>query len=179
MNRIDAMPFRLMPDKGHTLGVCVLLLASSAGGAAAALAMDSPVPLYSQEDALRLAVDPVSHMVDEATCELIAGVRYRDEDGLWRPAPDHYSALFRQGNSREPFIRIKTREDGVYVVRFPASQGEVIHGRAYVIDPETGREHYGKGKKVACVSAGKVEVGDLLKVADSEDRAQATQDGQP
>ena len=53
------------------------------------------------------------------------------------------SALFRADDRREPFLRVVTREDGVYVARFPAKPGEVIYGRGYIVDSRTGKEIYG------------------------------------
>ncbi|MBO9718254.1 MAG: hypothetical protein J7507_16000, partial [Pseudoxanthomonas sp.] len=72
------------------------------------------------------------------------------------------SALFRKDNPRAPFMRVETREDGVFVARFPATPGEVIVGRVYSVDPRTRRFVYGAPMETTCrqdsVSVGEPEM---------------------
>ena len=123
--------------------------------------MDSSLPLYSPREALRLARKPVSRMVDDVTCERIAGMSYQNKHLI----VDAHAALFRADNRREPFLRVITREDGVYVARFPARSGEVIYGRGYILDSRTGKEIYGDEARSVCLP-GNVSVGDVSPVID-------------
>ena len=121
-----------------------------------ALAEEQSVPLYLPKEALQLSEKPRAYMVDDTTCEWVQGQRLADGSlaGEGRGA-----ALFRQGQMNHPFLKAKTRADGVHVSRFPARPGEVILGRAYVVDPHTRRYVYGDVTATACV-AGKALVGD-------------------
>lgn len=121
-------------------------------------ALEQGPQLYSVEQALELAATPLSRMLDEGTCERIEGTRRRGVGGEWVPVPFSASVLYRKG-SREPFMRVSTREDGVYVARFPAIPGEIVYARAYLVDPATGQEHFGKPKAGVCAPAGRVDVG--------------------
>ena len=107
------------------------------------LAQKAPPPLYSPEEAWELARRLVARMVDETTCERIEG-SYR----LGRPASDKavlagsQMALFRRG-AKKPLMYVQTRQDGVYVARFPAKPMEVIDGRSMEVDEENKRIYYG------------------------------------
>ena len=178
-NSNGVMPFRPMPDS-RRLGLLVLLVLVSGSTSAAALANDSPALLYPQKEALRLARKPIARMVDDSICERIAGVAYQNRHLV----AGANVALFRSNNRSEPFMRVVSREDGVTVARFPAIPGEVIYGRGYVIDPETGQERYGNAGRSICVPEGKVKVGELTKVASDSldadvDEVQSGQKEQP
>lgn len=123
------------------------VLAGALFSAGAALAGDQPVPFYPEEEAYRLARAPRVQMLDEETCEWIQGQRLADGT---LAGPQRKAALFRGGESQEPFLRVRTREDGVHVSRFPARVGEVIVARTYVIDPRTRRYVYGKPTTRTC-----------------------------
>lgn len=138
-----------------------LLLIFSGVVAPAALAADSSVPLYSPKEALRLAKKPISRMVDDVTCERIAGMSYENKHLVAHAN----AALFRSDNRRIPFLRVMTRKDGVYIARFSARPGEVIYGRGYILDSRTGKEIYGDEARSTCLP-GSVSVGDLSPVAD-------------
>lgn len=116
------------------------------------------VPFYAQEQALKLSYEPVAYMVDDATCERVEGQRMADGRLVGEGAT---SALFRKDKPRVPFLRVRTRADGVYVARFSANPNEVILSRAYTVDPRTKRFVYGEPTVAVCV-AGKAEVGDLV-----------------
>ena len=120
------------------------------------------VPIYTEEQALKLSYEPVAYMVDDATCERVEGQRKAGGRLVGEGAT---SALFRNDKSGRPFLRVKTRADGVYVARFAASPGEVILSRAYIVDPRTKRFVYGKPTTAACVSS-KAEIGVLMPVND-------------
>ena len=123
------------------------------------------VPLYPPDEALMLSKAPRAYMVDDTTCEWVQGQRLADGSlaGEGRNA-----ALFRQERLTRPFLRAKTREDGVHVSRFQASPGEKIVARAYVIDPYTGRYIYGDATERTCI-AGQATVGDPSPVEPSRD----------
>lgn len=137
------------------------------------LGQEAPVPLFSPEEALVLSRKPISRMVDGSTCERIEGVHYRSDDGRLRPRPYASASLFRKGSRREPFMRVMAREDGVFVVRFPASPGDVIYARAYRIDSESGQVHFGNATKSVCV-AYKVDVGTPLPIKDAVEMGSET-----
>lgn len=134
---------------------------------AAALEIGSPVPLFSPKQAMRLSSRPVARMVSDTICERIAGLSFQDRYLV----AGGTVALFRSNNRKEPFMRIVSREDGVTVARFPAVPGEVIYGRGYVIDPDTGKERYGSTGRAVCEPMRKVVVGELSKVESSEPRS--------
>ena len=120
---------------------------------------EAEVPLFSKEEALKLVSEPISRMVDETTCERIEATGYADR--LMEAGTK--SALFRMNKPSAPFMRVATREDGVFVARFPAYPNEVIVARSYIVDRRSGRYAYGQPLEATCVS-GKVEVGDVLPV---------------
>lgn len=159
MSRRGATP--LFSSKNGRYEIVALLLIFMGLAAPAALATDSSVPLYSPREALRLAKKPISRMADEVTCERIAGMSYQDK---YLVANAH-AALFRADDRREPFLRVVTREDGVYVARFPAKPGEVIYGRGYIVDSRTGKEIYGDEWRSVCLP-GNVSVGEFSPVMD-------------
>ena len=159
MSRRGATP--LFSSKNGRYEIVALLLIFMGLAAPAALATDSSVPLYSPREALRLAKKPISRMADEVTCERIAGMSYQDK---YLVANAH-AALFRADDRREPFLRVVTREDGVYVARLPAKPGVVIYGRGYVVDSRTGKEIYGDEWRSVCLP-GNVSVGEFSPVMD-------------
>ena len=169
MNRRGATP--LFSSKNGSYEIVVLLLIFVGLVAPAALATDSSVPLYSPREALRLARKPVSRMVDDVTCERIAGMSYQDKHLV----ANAHAALFRADDRREPFLRVVTREDGVYVARFPARPGEVIYGRAYILDPKTGKEIYGDETRAVC-QPGSVSIGTLSPILNAAEDATVDQD---
>lgn len=128
-----------------------------------ALAVGQSVPLFTQEEARQLRYQPMSRMVDESNCERISAIWRADGAG---PAVGAQSALFRKDEPRKPFLRVKTREDGVYVAVFPAKPNEVIVGRAYIVDPRTRKFIYGEPKESVCV-AGHAVVGELKPVGEN------------
>ena len=130
-----------------------------------ALAEEQTVPLYPPKEALQLSEEPRAYMVDDTTCEWVQGQRLADGSlaGEGRDA-----ALFRQGELSRPFLRVKTRADGVHISRFPARPGELISARAYIIDPSTRRYIYGDVTEAAC-TAGEAKVGDLMPIEMSLD----------
>jgi len=132
-------------------------------------------PLYSPQDAWQLAHAPQSWMVDETTCERVEGAYHVAPDGSRQVLAGQHGALFREG-SRRPFMRVVTREDGVYVARFAAQPNEVIVARAYFVDPRTKRYAYGAPTESVC-RAGEVSVSELVPVseeASNDEEQQAT-----
>ena len=136
----------------HLIAVLVLAIASPA------MARDESVPLYSPEEALQLAAKPAAYMVDDTTCERVEGQKGLNGGVAGAGAT---AALFRLDKPNKPFMRMRTRDDGVYVARFSANPNEVILSRAYTVDPRTKRFVYGEPTVAVCV-AGKAEVGDLV-----------------
>lgn len=141
--------------KGVSASCCLL---AATGFTPVALADEPSVPLYTPEEALRLGKSPISRMLGGGVCERIDVVRYRHQNNPWSPVAGADVALFRKGNRRHPFMQVVTREDGVYVARFPAQPGEVIYSRAFIVDPASGRRVYGKESRLICMG-GKVDVG--------------------
>lgn len=156
----------------------VLALFGMLGSNAMALAEPPPapspsveeeVPLYSAEDAWRLAHAPESRMVDATTCERVEGVWRMDAQGNRQVVANSQVALFRKQNRRQPFMRVETRSDGVFVARFPAQPNEVIYAKTYRLDPQTKRYVYSLGPPLETVCrAGKVSTGELEQVPDEQ-----------
>ena len=153
---------QLFSSKQGGFGVVSLLLIAVGVVAPAALATDSSVALYSPREALRLARKPVSRMVDDVTCERIEGTTYQNK----HPVAGAHGALFRANRRGVSFMRVVTREDGVYVAHFPAKPGEIIYSRAYMLDSRTGKEIYGDETKSACLP-GNISVGEPSPVMDA------------
>ena len=154
------------PEKMEKRLAAVVLLALSP-----LLAAGQSVPRFTDEEVRGLRRQPMSRMVDETTCERISAIWRADGKG---PAVGAQSALFRKDDPHKPFMRVETREDGVYVATFPAKQNEVIIGRAYIVDPRTKKIIYGKPLESICV-AGRAVVGDLMPVR-SDTSLEAGQD---
>ena len=141
---------------GELILLCAALLLWVASSPV--IASDDAVSLYPKEQALRLATQPVAYMVDEMTCERVEG--HRLVDGTLAGAGAR-SALYRLDDRQKPFMRVRTREDGVYVARFPAEPNEVTLSRAYVVDPRTRQFVYGEPTAAQCIAV-KARVGDLM-----------------
>ena len=125
------------------------------------------VPLFSPEEAWQLAHEPRSRMIDEVTCERFEGVYLRSNDGPRKVIAGSVSALFRSRHRGSPFLRVRTREDGVHVTRFPATTNEVITSRSYRFDERTKRHVYGRPFDSVC-QAGEVNVGGLTPIQKGE-----------
>lgn len=119
------------------------------------------VPLYTPEDAWRLAHAPESHMIDATTCERVEGAFLPDASGQRLIVSGGHTALFREGRRGTPFLRVRTRQDGVYVARFPARPGERIEARGYILEPRTRRFIYGEPTYAVCRPS-RVEVGEVV-----------------
>lgn len=128
------------------------------------LAEEPPVPLYSPEEALRLSYEPISRMVDDTTCERIEGVRLKNKN-LY--GAGGLTALYRMNSPKKPFRVTVTREDSVFVVRFPAKPNEVIVAKSISVAPGSNKVWYGKPTYSTCM-VGTVQVGDLQKLNDEE-----------
>lgn len=116
------------------------------------------VPLFSPEEAWQLAHEPRSRMIDDVTCERMEGVYLKSNEGPRKVVAGSVSALFRSRDHGTPFLRVRTREDGVHVTRFPATTNEVITSRSYRFDERTKRHVYGRPFDSVC-QAGEVKVG--------------------
>lgn len=125
------------------------------------------VPLFSPEEAWRLAHEPRSRMIDAVTCERIEGVYLRSTEGPRKVIADSVSALFRSRYRGMPFLRVRTREDGVHVVRFPATPNEIITLRSYRFDERTKRHVYGRPFDSVC-QAEEVKVGGPKPIQERE-----------
>lgn len=128
---------------------------------APALAEESSVPLYSREEALALALEPRSRMLDDTTCEHIEG----HSAGGRELRPGARAVLFRRETPNAPFMRVVARRDGVSIARFQATAGEVIVSRGIYHVPGSRKPHYTAPTFSTCV-AGNVQVGEALPVAD-------------
>jgi len=117
------------------------------------------VPPFSPGEAWQLAHEPLSRMIDDVTCERIEGTYLVGSEASPAVISGSTSALFRADRKGTPFLRVRTREDGVYVVRFPARPNEVITSRSYRLDPYTKRFVYGEPSELICL-AGEVRVGE-------------------
>lgn len=121
-----------------------------------ALVIAMPTYALTLEETERLAYHPEASMVDAQTCEM----RGASVNNLTKePWPQMRMALFRKGNAKEPIVRMETREDGTYVVRFPARNGDVIVERSYVTN-DVGRVIAKWGPHATCTNA-RVSVGEL------------------
>lgn len=158
------------------IGVSIQVL-SETSPAPLALSYEE-IPLYSPEDAWRLAHAPESRMVDATTCERIEGVFRVDRQGRRQVVAGAKSALFRKANQRIPFMRTEARDDGVYVARFTAKANEVIVARAYIVDPRSRRRIYGEPIELEC-RAGDVLVSDLMPVTEQSGRHEERQEVVP
>lgn len=125
------------------------------------------VPLFSPEEAWQLAHEPQSRMIDDVTCERISGVYFPDSEEPRKVLAGWPIGLFRSRRLGTPFLRVRTREDGVYVVRFPARPNEVITGRSYRLDPRTKRFVHGEPYDSVCLS-GDVKVGELSPISEEQ-----------
>lgn len=125
------------------------------------------VPLFSPEEAWQLAHEPRSRMIDDVTCERISGVYYPDSEEPRKVLAGWPIGLFRSRRLGTPFLRVRTREDGVYVVRFPARPNEVITGRSYRLDPRTKRFVHGEPYDSVCL-AGDVKVGEISPISEDQ-----------
>lgn len=121
------------------------------------LADEPPVPLLSPEEVAALD-GSIARMIDDSTCELVSPVTY----GKGQVVAGANVALYRAGK-RKPFMRAVTREDGVYVARFPASPGEAVYARAYRVDRLTGNVTFGNAAKSVCIPA-TVSVREVINV---------------
>lgn len=139
----ERTPIEKKTDLRTAAAIAGLFLASLA------LAEEQSVPFYPPEEAMDLSYRPRAYMVDETTCEWVQGQRLADGSlaGGGRKA-----ALFRRDRLGRPFLKTETRADGVHVSRFHAYPGEVIIGRAYLIDPHTRRFVYGDVVEAACMA---------------------------
>ncbi len=155
LNGNARIPIAKKIDLRNVVAIAALLAASFA------FAEEQAVPLYPPKEALKLSEEPRAYMVDETTCEWVQGQRLADGS---LAGEGHDAALFRHGQLNRPFLKAKTRADGVHVSRFLARAGEVILARAYIVDPRTKRYVYGDVTQAACV-AGKAMVGDPRPVA--------------
>ena len=116
------------------------------------------VPLFSPEEAWQLAHEPRSRMIDDTTCERVEGVYLQGSEGSRTVVADSVSALFRSRHRGTPFLRVRTRKDGVLVVQFPATPNEIITSRSYRFDERTKRHVYGRPFDSVC-QASEVKVG--------------------
>lgn len=125
------------------------------------------VPLFLPEEAWQLAHEPRSRMIDGVTCERIEGVYLQSSEGPRKVVADSVSALFRSRHRGTPFLRVRTREDGVHVTRFSATPNEVITSRSYRFDERAKRHVYGRPFDSVCL-AGEVKVGAPRPIQDGQ-----------
>ena len=118
---------------------------------------EPPVPLFSQAEVAALG-GASARMIDDSTCELVSPVTY----GKGQVVAGATVALYRAGK-RKPFMHVATREDGVYVARFPARVDEAVYARAYRSDMRTGVVILGSAAKSVCVPV-TVSVGEVKSV---------------
>ena len=59
--------------------------------------------------------------------------------------------MFRFGRSGAPFLRVMTRENGVYVVRFSAKPSEIIRSRSSRLGPHARKFVYEEPPELVCV----------------------------
>lgn len=146
------------------LAPCMALAALVIGSALPVSAQEHPpVALFSPQEAMQLARKPLSRMLDETTCERIEGVMWSRGNGRSMLRPGGMVLLYRAGR-RTPFMEVASREDGVFVARFPAKPGEVIYSQVVAVDPETGQRQYGrKDFRSVCMNTA-VQVGDVVPV---------------
>ncbi|WP_313929626.1 hypothetical protein [Pseudoxanthomonas sp.] len=134
-----------------------LMLAS-----APVLADEATVPLLSRSEVAVLG-GASARMIDDSTCEVVSPVTY----GKGQVVAGANVALYRAGK-RKPFMHAVTREDGVYVARFSAKPNEIVYGRAYRVEPQTGAVSFGNAARMVCALA-TVSVGEVNSVDQIED----------
>jgi len=134
------------------------------GSALSVSAREYPlVALFSAREAVQLAREPQSRMLDETTCERIEGVMWSRGNDRSMLRPGGIVLLYRAGR-RTPFMEVASREDGVFVARFPAKPGEVIYSQVAAVDPDTGQRQYGrKDFRSVCMNT-VVQVGDAEQI---------------
>lgn len=127
-------------SSGNSLWRRARLAAFAASLALPAYSREFPeVPLFSKEDAMKIVRVPMVHMLDDSTCEWIEGALWFDAEKRAVLTSGVPMALFRKNEPKEPIFKGVSREDAVFVARFPAKAGDIFYSTGYMISPRNGK----------------------------------------